>query len=295
MHDIEDLIVEVSGVEKEFSFIHWTDVHLSECDRRDETLLVKMASRANCFGGDPTSVAREMVETFNALKPDLVAVTGDFLDAPTQANIEIGAEILGSLDSPVCITVGNHEWGFLVEPCDRDYWLPRLQPLAKQPLDWHVQEMYGVNLLFVDDSNYQITPEQLRKTEELLGDGRPCILFLHIPVVIDSLVPRTVQTWKKPIILGAEGISPDKRTQWRMGDEVEPSTATFCSLVKSHQQMKAIFAGHLHFNHDDEYRQGCSQYVTSGGFEKGYRKVRIVPVIEGEEGKLSAPKTRQAQ
>jgi hypothetical protein len=295
MHDIEDLVVEVSGVEKEFSFIHWTDVHLSECDQRDETLLVKMANRANGFGGDPTGVARELVKTFNALKPDLVTVTGDFLDAPTQANIEIGAEILDSLDSPVCITVGNHEWGFLVEPRDRDYWQPRLQPLSKQPLDWHVQQMHGVNLLFVDDSTYQITPEQLQKTEQLLEDGKPCILFLHIPVAIDSLVPRTVQTWRTPILLGAEGISPDMRTQWGMGDEIEPSTVKFCSLVKSHPQMKAIFAGHLHFDHDDEYRQGCSQYVTPGGFQKRYRKVRIVPMIEGEEGTLSEPKTRQAQ
>ena len=75
-----------------------------------------MANSANGFGGNPTSVAREMVQTFNASKPDLVAVTGDLMDAPTQANIEIGAEILDSLNAPVCMALGNHEWGALVEP-----------------------------------------------------------------------------------------------------------------------------------------------------------------------------------
>jgi hypothetical protein len=162
------------------------------------------------------------------------------------------------------------------DPPDRDYWRPRLRPLTEQPLDWHVQQMHGVNLLFVDDSNYQITPEQLRKTQKLLEDGRSCILFLHIPLAIDSLVPPTVRMWRTPILLGAEGISTDKRTRWGMGERIEPSTAEFCKLVKSHPQVQAIFAGHIHFDSQDEYRQGCSQYVTRPGFQKKYRKVRVV-------------------
>ncbi len=295
MCDIEEVTLRLSGVDEAFSFVHWTDVHLSECDERDDALLAKMANRASCFGGDPTSVAREMVQTFNALKPDLVAVTGDILDAPTQANRTIGAEILDSLDAPVCVTLGNHEWRFLVEPMDRDYWRPRLQPLTKHLLDWQVKQLHGVNLLFVDDSNYQITEEQLRKTQQLLEDGRSCILFMHIPLTIDSLVPRTVQTWKTPILLGAEDISPDKRKQWKMSKKIEPSTAEFCSLIKSHPNVRAIFAGHLHFDHEDQYRQGCSQYVTGGGFQKKYRMVRIVPKVEAGETKLPELRTGQAQ
>jgi hypothetical protein len=273
--------LEISGACKEFSFIQWSDVHLSECDSRDKDIVKKMANRARTFGGDPLEVAREMVLEFNDLKLELIAVTGDFLDAPTQANIEIGAKLLDSLDVPASIALGNHEWGTPSKPWNRDYWCPRLRKLTEQPLDWHVQQIHGVNLLFVDDSNYQITPKQLRKTQELLEDGKSCILFLHIPVVIDSLVPQTVRVWGAPILLGAERISADKRKQWRMGDKIEPSTLEFCKLVKSHPQIKAIFAGHLHFNHEDQYREGCSQYVTGGGFKKNYRIVRIVPEVEG--------------
>ncbi len=277
VRDVEEVTLKIGGVDEEFSFIHWTDIHLSECDQRDEELMEAMARSAQVLGGNPTRVAREMVRQFNALKPDLVAITGDFLNAPTKRNIEIGAEILESIDSPFIIALGNHEWGAPAQPRDRDYWRPRLRPLTEQPLDWHVQQLHGVNLLFVDDSNYQITAEQLRKTEKLLEDGRNCILFLHIPVAINSLVPPTVQRWGVPILLGAEGIPVNKREQWHMGDRNEPSTETFCRLVKSHPQVKAIFAGHLHFDHEDEYRQGCSQYVTGCGFQKRYRKVRVVP------------------
>lgn len=280
MRNVEEVTLKLSGASKEFSFIHWTDVHLSECDQRDETLVGKMAGRAKTFGGDPTRVAREMVRQFNAFKPDLVAITGDYLDAPTQKNIEIGADILKSIDAPSFIALGNHEWGPPSQPWDRDYWRPRLRPMTEQALDWHVQQLNDVNLLFVDDSNYQITAGQLQKTQKLLEDGRNCILFLHIPLAIDSLVPSTVRKWGTPILLGAEGIPTDKRKRWRMGDIIEPSTAAFCRLVKSHPNVKAIFAGHLHFDHEDQYRQGCSQYVTGGGFQKRYRRVRILPKPE---------------
>lgn len=274
--DAEELTLNIGGVDKEFSFIHWTDAHLCECDQRDEKLVKKLAQRAKVFGGNPTGVARGMVRQFNALKPDLVAMTGDLLDVPTKKNIETGAEILKSINSPSFFAMGNHEWCPPAVPPDRDYWRPRLRPITEQTLDWHVQQFNGVNLLFVDDSNYQITAEQLRKTQKLLEDGRSCILFLHIPVAIDSLVPSTVKKWRTPILLGAEGISTNQRKRWGMGDRIEPSTAAFCKLVKTHPQVQAIFAGHIHFDRQDEYRQGCSQYVTAPGCQKRYRRVRVV-------------------
>jgi 3',5'-cyclic AMP phosphodiesterase CpdA len=279
----QEVTLQISGADKEFSFIHWTDVHLSECDSRDKKLVEAMAKRAKIFGGDPTRVARDMVRKFNDLKPELVAVTGDYLDAPTKANIEIGAKILKSIDAPTYIALGNHEWGTPSTPWDRDYWRPRLRPLTAQPLDWHVQQMHGVNFLFVDDSNYQITADQLKKTQELLKDNRSCILFMHIPVATDSVTKRTVRKWKTPILLGAEGISKNKRKSWHMGETIEPSTAEFCRLVKSHPQIKAIFAGHIHLDHESQYQQECTQYVTGPGYAKGYRHVRIVPEIKGEK------------
>ena len=275
-HDTEELTLKIGGVDKEFSFIHWTDAHLCECDQRDELHLKYLAKRTKIFGGNPTGVARGMVRQFNDLKPDMVVMTGDLLDVPTKKNIDIGAEILKSIDSPCFFTMGNHEWCPPADPPDRDYWRPRLRPITEQTLDWHVQQFNGVNLLFVDDSNYQITAEQLRKTQELLEDGRSCILFLHIPVAIDSLVSSTVKKWRTPILLGAEGISTNQRKRWGMGDRIEPSTAAFCKLVKTHPQVQAIFAGHIHFDRQDEYRQGCSQYVTAPGYQKRYRRVRVV-------------------
>ena len=104
-------------------------------------------------------------------------------------------------------------------------------------------------------------------------------MFLHIPIATDSLVPQAAQKWRVPILLGAEGIPTNKRKQWGMGDRIDPSTAEFCKVVKSHPEVQAMFAGHIHLDHEGEYRKGCSQYVTGGGFQKRYRKVRVVACV----------------
>ena len=133
-------------------------------------------------------------------------------------------------------------------------------------MDWFVQRWQGVNLLYIDDSDYQITPEQLRLTRELLETGRPCLLFVHIPLVIESLIEPTEAKWKSPILIGGAH-----------GEGVTPSTAAFCELVKESLQVNAIFAGHIHFDHVDEVRGNCHQYVTAPAFESGFRRVRVVP------------------
>ena len=103
--------------------------------------------------------------------------------------------------------------------------------------------------------------EQLVRTRELLDTGKPCILFMHIPVTIESLLPATIEKWKRPIVLGAETKTP--------------STLEFCEMVKSRAEVKAIFAGHLHFDHVDELGGGGRQYVTGPGSEGRYRFVRV--------------------
>ena len=267
-----EITLRVPGAVKSFTFVHWADSHLCECDWRNDDLTEYMAARqVDVFGGAPTKVAKEMVSNFNRLRPDIIALTGDFVDVPTEANMNMGEGILDSLNSLVCFAMGNHEWNGMAKPQEQDYWQERFKVMLSQPMDWHVQRMHGVNLLFIDDSNYQITPSQVERTQQLLESDRPCILFVHIPISTNSLIADTVKIWKTPILLGNEDILAGRKLK------IEPSTAKFCSLVKSHPQMKAIFAGHLHFNHEDEYRQGCYQYVTGGGFNKQYRLIRVVP------------------
>ena len=260
-----EITLRIPGAVKAFTFVHLTDVHLSECDDRNEDLILFMAKRDERFGR-PTKIAWELFRKANSYHPDFVAVTGDMVDVPTQACLETAGNLLQSLEAPFFFCVGNHEWGNRVTPPDRAHWRNELRAWTPQPMDWFVQRWQGVNLLFVDDSDYQITPEQLKRTSELLETGRPCLLFMHIPIVIESLIEPTRAKWKSPILIGAAH-----------GEGVQPSTAAFCELVKKSPQVKAIFTGHIHFDHVDEYRENVHQYVTAPAFESVLRRVRVEP------------------
>jgi 3',5'-cyclic AMP phosphodiesterase CpdA len=252
------LELRIDGVDGEFCFLHVTDNHLCHCDARDVKLKERMARRAKVFR-EPAEEAVSFVRTVRRIRPDFVANTGDFLDRPTAANIDAGRRLVDSYGVPFYFAIGNHEWGKPAERTNRDYWHGRFAALTKQNLDWYVKEMCGVNLLFIDDSDYQISAEQLVRTRALLDTGRPCMIFMHIPVGVESLLPATIARWKRPIVLRGK----------------TPSTLEFCEMVESRAEVKAIFAGHLHFDHVDELGGGGRQYVTGPGCEGRYRFVRV--------------------
>ena len=274
----DKVTLKIKGAVKPFDFVHITDIHLSQCDSRDPELIDYLAKRKKTFK-QPEKTAKRLFKHINTLKTDFIAVTGDYVDVPTQANLELGGELFDSLDTGYEFSVGNHEWAGQAIPPDRDYWRSRFSVWTPQPMDWFYRRINGVNLLFLDDSDYQITEYQLKRTKALLDMGRPCILFVHIPIIVDSLLPFVTKRWGMPICLGGEPNAShyQRRISWGMGPEVKQTTNEFIKLLKSHPQMKAIFAGHLHFDHKGQYQNGCHQYVTGAAFENVYRKIEIVP------------------
>jgi hypothetical protein len=275
----DKVTLKIKGAVKPFDFVHITDVHLCQCDSRNPELIDYLAKRKKDFR-QPEKTAKRLFKHINTLKTDFIAVTGDYLDVPTQANLELGGELLNSLDTGYGFSVGNHEWADPAIPPDRDYWRSRFSVWTPQPMDWFYRRMNGVNMLFLDDSDYQITEDQLKRTKALLDTGRPCILFVHIPIIEDSLLSPVTKKWGRQICLGGQpGASQDLRRKpwWKQLPEVKQTTKEFLKLIKSHPQMNAIFAGHLHFDHKGEYQKGCHQYVTGGAYGNVYRKIEIVP------------------
>lgn len=268
--------LKINGASKPFQFIHLTDVHLCECDARNPELIEFMARRKNDFR-KPEQTARNLFNHLNTLESDFMVITGDLVDVPTRANLEKAKKLLDSIDAFWWFTMGNHEWGGRAIPRDREFWSSEYRLWTYQPLNWYYKQLHGINLLFLDNSNYQITRDQLTRTRVLLDTGRPCIMFAHIPILIDTLVKPVNDRWGMPICIGGEPVDMERRLSWDMGPTIEPATREFLALVRSHPGMKAIFSGHLHFNHTDEYQPGYPQYVTGAAYENVYRRVTIEP------------------
>ncbi len=101
-------------------------------------------------------------------------------------------------------------------------------------------------------------------------------MFVHIPILIDTLVKPVKDMWSMPICVGGVPVDMERRLAWGMGPSVTAETREFLALVRSHPGMKAIFSDHLHFNHVDAYQPGCHQYVTAA-YQNVYRRVTIEP------------------
>ena len=134
-------------------------------------------------------MAQEVFEKVNQWKPDFVAITGDFIDYPALACIELGGRLVEMLEAPCWHAVGNHDW-WEMDPPGREHWFTRLNAAwGPQPLDWFLQRFAGVNLLFLDGGSAQGVALTGGANQES-GRDWPALPGFHARSVVHSLLGR---------------------------------------------------------------------------------------------------------
>ena len=116
---------------------------------------------------------------------DLLVMTGDQIDSPTEANLDCLVQQLRKLQKPWIMTLGNHDWldhrDFMwrrfssFEICA--HWWHRFSDLFQQPFEVTSKRINGVRLILIDNSDYQITAAQLEATQRALEEGEDCLFF----------------------------------------------------------------------------------------------------------------------
>ena len=125
----------------------------------------------------------EVVMLSNRLKPDLIALTGDFVTY-SRASIEPVAEILGGLQASagVVAVLGNHDFRVGAEVIERALIRRRIRVLRNR----HLRLQEGGETLHVagvDDYRYGA---DLRKALRGVPAGAPTVLLAHNPRLVDS-------------------------------------------------------------------------------------------------------------
>ena len=253
------MTLRLNNITDPFTILWLTDIHLCECDERNREVSDHMKERKAIFGGNSKERFLSVMEESNLDNISFVAITGDTIDAPTEANIEQFNAVWDNMKVPCGFCFGNHEWHG-VSPERREYWYPRFNASQSHSLDIHWFDIHGVRLVFVDDSDYQITQWQLQEAEKALAGQMPCLFFMHIPLYLDSLKEDTIEKWGEPLLLGANCWSDGARERCEVADDSE-STFAFRRLMLEHKNVKALFAGHIHLQHKDEFQPGCFQHV----------------------------------
>ncbi len=214
---------------------------------------------------------------------DAVLLTGDIVSFPSEANLAFVKQKLAQLNVPVMFTPGNHDWQFLhLEPWNEETRIrnmPLLADFMPSGSDVQVLTIGEVRLIAVDNSTYQVHEDQVIRIKQLLEDGVPTLLFMHIPVHTPRLTADVVRRWGAPIVMGGEGWTESLMGKW----EVEPAgaaTMEFCNLLRSDAfpNLGAVCCGHVHIPHVDELVPGRFQFVTQPGYENGYRIIRLIPM-----------------
>lgn len=285
--NVDETIIRIEGLARPVTFAHITDSHLCEVDHRDPAAETSAVIGEKFRNYSPThdsmrTVFQQVLQRCLASRPDGLLLTGDMVHFPTLANIDAIAADLDATGLPYLYTPGNHDWQYPGEPwtdATRQEYAARFAPITCGPLACQVCEIGGVRLIAIDNSMYQTSDAQVAFLKEQLATGKPCLLLMHIPLYIPSLLPDVMQRWKAPIMMACpEAWTEQTRKHWGVPG-IDPSTQSFHDIVMDGRtsNLAGIFCGHIHIPHADQAHPGCWQYCPRPGYLGGHRIIRLLP------------------
>lgn len=286
----------VPQLDRPVSILHVTDTHLWRDDERGQPYRQYSKRMAGAYNetrhfltGEPTHPEEAFEATLaeaKAAEVDAITLTGDLFSFPSEAAIEWALERLEALDIPYFYSSGNHDWHY--EGMEgslhqlRETWIQkRLLPLYKgrNPL-MYAEEVRGINMVNIDNSYYEILPEQLAFFQEQVRKGLPMALMMHIPLYAPG---RSLGYGCGHPHFNADNdrnYELERRQKWPENGHSR-TTMDFHRAVFEAPNLLGIFAGHIHRQTVD-WVKGIPQLLTQPNAAGGYLKVNFLP-MESED------------
>ena len=267
---------------------HITDTHLALSDERENPFMIYSERMGNAYklnkhfetGEDITCIQsfEKTLQKAKDQKADFLALTGDIFSFPSEAAVEWAFQKLKETEIPFGYIAGNHDWHYEgMEGSSRslrETWAnERLKPMYQANnylfAAYHVN---GVKMVFIDNSTYEIEPEQLEFFRQQSGSGIPMVLFMHIPLYMPG---RSLGYGCANPQWGEEtdrGFEIERREKWRKGGHTQ-TTFSFYDEVFKAPNLIAVFAGHTHkpaIDVKNNIPQIVSGHNTTGYFTEIY-------------------------
>lgn len=272
-----------------------SDTHLFLSDEREDPFRPYSERMSKAYNhtrhfqtGAPTDPETSLRKTLALAKErgaDVIALLGDMVSFPSEAGVELAVRLLDETGIPWFYTTGNHDWHYEgMEGSEielREKWTrERLSPLYKgyDHLFYSV-EVKGVKLMFLDDGEYQILPEQLAAFKREARGRQPKLLFCHIPFYAPGF----------PVNYGVGHpdwnaahdrlFQTERRERW----PEEGHSAVTYSLWKAvgkacrEERVLATFSGHIH-RQSYSLVDGWPQFVVPANAQGGYYEVTLEPM-----------------
>ncbi|MCF6333292.1 MAG: metallophosphoesterase [Draconibacterium sp.] len=262
---------------------HITDTHLSIDDERGvqyQQFSKRMAdaykSNIHFQTGNKISTKESFEQTLQIAKKqgiDFLALTGDIFSFPSEAAVEWVLQKLNNTKIPFAYVAGNHDWHYEGMPGSsqqlRETWSAKhLKPMyqGNNPL-FASYNINGIRFVCIDNSTYEILPEQLDFFKMQVKSKLPFILLMHIPLYMPG---RTLGYGCANPNWGAntdKNFEVERREKWR-SDGHTKVTMNFYYEVFNAPNLLTILAGHTHRPAID-VKNGIPQ-IVSGHNATGY-------------------------
>lgn len=238
-----------------------TDTHLALEDEREIPFKKYSQRMGNAYkinkhfetGEDITCVQsfEQTLQRAKEQKADFLALTGDIFSYPSEAAIDWVSQKLKETNIPFGYVAGNHDWHYEGMPGSssqlRKTWANERLKHMYQGNNYlcAVYDVNGTKMVFIDNSTYEIEPEQLDFFRQQIKSGSPLILFIHIPLYMPG---RSMgygcanPQWGEQT---DKNFEIEQREKWRKGGHTQ-TTFSFYNEVFNAQNLLAIFAGHTH-------------------------------------------------
>ena len=279
-----------TSIDKSFQITMLADTHLFTDDMRGEAYQDYSARMAKAYNetkhfrtGLPTNPEegfRQALAIAQEEQSEMVALIGDIFSFPSEAGIDWALDQLKQAGLPYLYTAGNHDWHYEGMPGPhaklRTTWCEkRLKPLYQGENQlMGARVINGVRFVSIDNSNYEILPEQLAffKRQEALK--QPMILLMHIPLFAPG---RSVGYGCGHPQWGAakdKNFKIERRERWPEAGHTD-TTFRFRKEVFNCSNLMGILAGHIHKPTLDVI-QGIPQLVTDANATGAYLKVEFI-------------------
>ncbi|MBE6697746.1 MAG: metallophosphoesterase [Ruminococcaceae bacterium] len=272
----------IQGLTKEYKFLQVTDLHASafsaeEAKAMDANRRNYITARRGAFTDGFMLAEERMPYMFgyaDEIGADMLLLTGDIIDFPSELNMSMMYENITALKTPTLFTLGNHDWCYAddyLTPNAAATYIPAFNKMSVgQPADdpyVRYVEYDEFMIVAVDNSADYVTASTVDKFLALCEKGKPIILMLHVPLHVDSLVEDSTSVWGKDLGMGGDtgfcAWNPDVQRFYAAVAEDENSPVV------------AVLAGHVHFTHEDTLPNGVVQYITSTAYTGDCRVITV--------------------
>ena len=262
------------GASTPFRAVHISDTHFTYADMRDGEAKVDLArGRVTCFPFDPEAILEKASETAKELRAPILH-TGDLIDFVSVANLERAARFIAENDC--FFAAGNHEFSLYVgeaweDAAYRNQSLATVQEAFTNNIRMAARVIGGVNFVALDDGYYLFDEEQLAFLQSEVAKGLPVVLLMHNPLYEPTLYEKMMKKAPCAYIVDTpeelmQGYE-EHRYRQQKADEITHRTVEY---IARESAVKAIIAGHLHFDYEGTFAGRIPQIVT------GCETVRVI-------------------